>query len=62
VLVESCDETISNENDDLRLEVKRLEQKVNMLEKQAKAQPCQDNRRNMVNKHEKGRTAPMLAP
>jgi tRNA(Leu) C34 or U34 (ribose-2'-O)-methylase TrmL len=37
----------------LKLEVKRLEQKVNMLEKQAKAQPPQDNRRNMVNMLEK---------
>jgi hypothetical protein len=46
----------------LKLEVKRLEQKVNMLEKQAKAQPSQDNRKNMVNKLEKGRTAPKLAP
>jgi hypothetical protein len=33
-----------------------------MLEKQAKAQPSQDNRRNLVNKLEKGRTAPKLAP
>jgi hypothetical protein len=33
-----------------------------MLEKQAKAQPSQDNSRNMVNKLEKGRTAPKLAP
>jgi hypothetical protein len=33
-----------------------------MLEKQAKAQPSQDNRRNMVNKFKKGRTTPNLAP
>jgi hypothetical protein len=46
----------------LKLEVKSLEQKVNMLEKQAKVQPSQDNRRNMVNKFEKGRTMPKLAP
>jgi hypothetical protein len=39
VLVESCDEAIGKENDNLNLEVKRLEQKVNILEKQAKAQP-----------------------
>jgi cell division protein FtsB len=37
VLVQSCDEAIGKENDNLKLEVKRLEQKVNMLEKQAKA-------------------------
>jgi hypothetical protein len=34
VLVESCDEAIGKENDNLKLEVKRLEQKVNMLEQQ----------------------------
>jgi hypothetical protein len=38
----------------LKLEVKRLEQKVKMLEKQAKVRPHQDNRRNMVNKFESG--------
>jgi hypothetical protein len=38
----------------LKLEVKRLEQKVKMLERQAKVRPSQDNRRNMVNKLEKG--------
>jgi hypothetical protein len=32
------------------------------LEKQAKTQPSQDNHRNMVNKLEKGRTMPKLAP
>jgi hypothetical protein len=62
VIVKSCDEAIGKENDSLKLEVKRLEQKVNMLEKQAKAQPSQDNRKNMVNKLEKGRTMPKLAP
>jgi hypothetical protein len=62
VLVESCDEAIGKENDDLKIEVKRLEQKVSMLEKQAKAQPSQDNHRNMVNKLEKGRAMPKLAP
>jgi hypothetical protein len=38
----------------LKLEVKRLEQKVKVLEKQAKVRPAQDNRRNMVNKLENG--------
>jgi hypothetical protein len=61
VLVESCDEDIGKDNDNLKLEVKRLEQKVNMLEKQANVQPFQDNYRNMVNKLEKERTMPKLA-
>jgi hypothetical protein len=62
IFIESCDEAIGKENDSLKLEVKRLKQKVNMLEKQAKAQPFQDNHRNMVNKLEKGRIVPKLAP
>jgi hypothetical protein len=61
-LVEFCYEAIGKENDNLKLEVKRLEQKVNMLEKQAKVQPSQDNHRNKMNKLEKGRTMPKLAP
>jgi polyribonucleotide nucleotidyltransferase len=62
VLVESCDEAIGKENDNLKLEVKRLEQEINMLEMKAKSQPSQDNCRNMVSKLEKGRTMPKLAP
>jgi hypothetical protein len=62
VLVESCDEAIDKENDNLKLEVERLEQKLSVLEKWGKSQPSQDNRRNMVNKLEKGRTMPKLAP
>jgi hypothetical protein len=46
----------------LKLEVKRLDQKVNVLEKQAKVQPSQDNHGNMVNKFEKGKTVPKLVP
>jgi hypothetical protein len=33
VLVESCDEAIDKENDNLKLEVERLEQKLSVLEK-----------------------------
>jgi hypothetical protein len=46
----------------LKVEVKRLEQKVSMLEEQAKAQPSKDNCRNMVNKLEEEKTVPKLAP
>jgi cell division protein FtsB len=62
VLVEFCDEVIGKENDNLKFEVKMLEQQVNMLEKEAKVQPSKDNRRNMINKFEKGRTMSKLAP
>jgi hypothetical protein len=37
VIVESCDEAIGKDNDSLKLKVKRLEQKVKILEKQVKA-------------------------
>jgi hypothetical protein len=49
-----CDEEIAQENDQLKLEVKRLEQIVSELVKQAKMGPTQDNCRNMVNKLKKG--------
>jgi hypothetical protein len=61
VLVEYCDEAIGNENDHLKREVKKPELEVNMLKKQTKVQPPQDNHSNMVNKLEKGRTAPKIA-
>jgi cell division septum initiation protein DivIVA len=54
VSVETCYEEITQENDQLKLEVKRLEKMVSELVKQAKVRPPQDNRRNMVNKLEKG--------
>jgi hypothetical protein len=46
----------------LKLEVKKLEQKVSILEKQVKVQASQDNRKNMVNKLEKEKIVPKLAP
>jgi TolA-binding protein len=54
VSVETCDQEITQENDQLKLDVKRLEQIVSELLKQAKVRPTQDNRRSMVNKLEKG--------
>jgi hypothetical protein len=54
VSVETCDEEIAQENDQLKLEVKRLEKMVSELVKQAKLRPPQDNHRNMVNKLENG--------
>jgi hypothetical protein len=62
VVIESCDEAIGKENDALKLEVMMLKQKVKVLEKQVKVQPSQDNRRNMMNKLEKVKTMPKLAP
>jgi hypothetical protein len=59
--VETCDDLIAQENDHLKREVKKLELKVNKLKKQAKVQPPQDNRSNMVKKLEKEKTAPKIA-
>jgi hypothetical protein len=46
----------------LKLEVNRLKQKVKVLEKQVNMQLSQDNRRNMVNKLEKGKIVPKFTP
>jgi hypothetical protein len=71
VSVETCDDLIAQENDHLKREVKKLEFEVNKLKKlefevnklkkQAKVQPPQDNRSNVVKKLEKGKTAPKIA-
>jgi regulator of replication initiation timing len=58
--VKTCDEAIAQENDHLKLEVKRLEKIVSELVKQAKVRSSQDNHRNMVNKFEKGSTITCL--
>jgi cell division protein FtsB len=55
VSVETCDDLIAKENDHLKREVKKLKIEVNKLKKQAKVQPPQDNRSNVVKKIEKGK-------
>jgi hypothetical protein len=54
VTVKTCDEEVAQENNQLKLEVKRFEKMVSELVKKAKVRPTQDNRKNMVNKPEKG--------
>jgi hypothetical protein len=61
VSVETCDDLIDQENDHLKREVKKLELEVNKMKKQAKVQPPQDNRSNVVKKLKKGKTAPKIA-
>jgi hypothetical protein len=61
VSVKTCDEQIAQENDHLKREVKKIELDMNKLKKQAKVQPTQDNRNNMVKKLKKGKTAPKIA-
>jgi hypothetical protein len=53
VSVETYDDQIAQENDLLKREVKNLKLEVNKLKKQAKVQPPQDNRSNVVKKLEK---------
>jgi hypothetical protein len=58
--VKTCDDLIAQENDHLKREVKKHELEVNKLKKQAKVQPPQDNRSNVVKNLEKGKTAPKI--
>jgi hypothetical protein len=60
VSVKTCDNQIAQENDHLKREVKKLELQVNKLKKQAKVQPPQYNRSNVVKKLETGKTAPKI--
>jgi hypothetical protein len=59
--METCDEQISQENDHLKREVKKLELEVNKLRNQGKVLLPQDNRSNVVKKLEKEKTAPKIA-
>jgi hypothetical protein len=52
--VDSCDDLIAEENDILKIEVKRLELEVIKLQGKALGQPTQDNHDHMVNKFELG--------
>jgi hypothetical protein len=52
IYVDSCDDLIAEENDLLKLEVKRLELEMMKLQGKALGQPTQDNRDHMVNKLE----------
>jgi hypothetical protein len=59
--VETCDKEVAQENDQLKLEVKRREKMVSELVKKAKVRHPQNNRKNMVNKLEKGLNFTMQA-
>jgi hypothetical protein len=61
VSVETCDDQIAQEYDHLKREVKKFDLEVNKLKKQAKVQPPQDNRSNVMKKLEKGKTASKIA-
>jgi hypothetical protein len=54
VLVESCDDLIAKENDELKREVEKLQRDLYVLKEKSKVQPSQDNHDDMVKKLEKG--------
>ena len=54
VLVESCDDLIAHENDNLKQEVEKLKMDLSRLKGKSFAQPSQDNHDDMVKKIEKG--------
>jgi cobalamin biosynthesis Co2+ chelatase CbiK len=56
VVVESCDDLIAKENDELKKEVERLMKDLARLKGKSIVQPSQDNREDMVKKVEKGAT------
>jgi hypothetical protein len=62
VLVESCDDLIAKENDELKQEVEKLQKDLYVLKEKSKVQPPQDNCEDMVKKLEKGSTATISTP
>ena len=54
VFVESCDDFIAQENEELMHEVKRLKEEMIKLKGKEQARPSQDNRDSVVKKLEKG--------
>jgi hypothetical protein len=62
VLVESCDDLIAKENDQLKQEVEKLQKNLYVLKEKIKVQPSQDNREDMVKKLEKGSTVTSSSP
>jgi hypothetical protein len=62
VFVETCDDLIAKETDQLMQEVERLKDDLSKLKGKIQVQPCQDNHDNMVKKLEKGsnRTSSIL--
>ncbi|KAK3127610.1 hypothetical protein QOZ80_7AG0575700 [Eleusine coracana subsp. coracana] len=62
IVVESCDDFIAQENDQLKLEVKRLKDKVARLMGKVQVQPSQDNHDNMVKKLEMDTTVTRPKP
>jgi sugar-specific transcriptional regulator TrmB len=56
VLVETCDDSITKENEELKEKVERLKRDLIQLKEKCNAQPSEDNYEYMVKKLEKGST------
>ena len=62
VLIETCDDSIAKENEELKEEVERLRRDLIQWKGKCNAQPSQDNREDMVKKLEKGSTDAFIKP
>ena len=62
VLVETCDDSITKENEELKEEVERLRRDLIQWKGKCNAQPFQDNHEDMVKKLEKGSTEACIKP
>jgi hypothetical protein len=62
VFVESCDDLVAQENDELKQEVEKLKRDLYLLKGESQVQPSQDNHDNMVKKLEKGSTVARSTP
>jgi hypothetical protein len=62
VFVESCDDLVAPENDELKQEVEKLKRDLHVLKEESQVQPFQGNRDNMVKKLEKGSTVTSSTP
>jgi hypothetical protein len=62
VFVETCDDLIAQENDELKQEVEKLKRDLHVLKEESQVQPSQDKRDDMVKKLEKGSTVTNSTP
>jgi hypothetical protein len=62
VFVETCDDLIAQENDELKQDVEKLKRDLYVLKEESQVQPSQDNRDDMVKKLEKGSTDTSSTP
>jgi hypothetical protein len=62
VFVETCDDLITQENDELRQEVEKLKRDLYVLKEESQVQPPEDNRDDVVKKLEKGSTVTSSIP